>query len=728
MRTSARRCSALGWSVLLSSLVGSTVLGQRPYGLETRAPIGPYLNNIMPPRAGAFPFPSVLSATGAFANLRTLTPSAGLIPFAVNSPLWSDGAIKSRWIALPNDGAPYGPNEQISFAPIGEWRFPNGTVFVKHFELIVNEITGRRKRLETRLLVRNSEGAVYGVSYKWRADNSDADLLPDGLDENISVTTASGSIRVQKYSYPSRAQCLFCHNAQANYILGVKTHQLNGDFAYPTTRRTDNQLRTFAHIGMLNPSPDEAAIPTYLRSVMVSDPTSPIQLRMRSWIDSNCSQCHRPGGFCPSYDARFYTPLTNQNLINRFVRFRDLAGSELYQRDNSLGAIKMPPLIKNRIHETAMAVMRQWIASPLEVLSVNLYQDASHLAVRFNSRVDPATGAIAPNYSLDQDKTITEAAIGPNPDTVILTTSSLLANQTYTLTTHDVRDTAPSANTIWPYRGTSFIAQFEPMPSAHWLANISTRVSVGRGDAVAIAGFIVRGGPNKRVMIRAIGPSLAVHGISNALADPVLELYNSAGDLIATNDNWRENANEQEIIDTGIKPISEKESVILMRLPTDETGVAYTAVLRGANATTGVGLVELYDLDRGLGPNILNISSRGRVDLGNKVLIGGFILKGSNQVIVRAIGPSLGQAHISDALSDPTLDLRDGNGTRLAFNDNWGENAAQAALVRATGIPPNSSFESAIVANLPAGAYTAIVAGKGGGTGTGLVEIYSLNE
>ena len=170
----------------------------------------------MPPKDGAFAFPPLLSETGAFSDLGTLTPSTGLIPFAVNSPLWTDGALKSRWIAVPNDGPPYTSNEQISFAPVGEWGFPNGTVFIKHFELTVNEATGERRRLETRLLVRNSEGGVYGVTYKWRPDNSDADLLPGGLEEKITITSAAGATRIQNYSYPSRADCLFCHKQQAH--------------------------------------------------------------------------------------------------------------------------------------------------------------------------------------------------------------------------------------------------------------------------------------------------------------------------------------------------------------------------------------------------------------------------------------------------------------------------------------------------------------------------------
>ena len=706
-------------------LIGSVALGQVPYGLDTRAPIGPYLNSIMPPRNGAFAFPSVLSATGAFSDLSTLTPSTGSIPYAVNSPLWSDGAIKSRWIAVPNDGPPYASNEQISFLPVGEWSFPNGTVFVKHFELTVNEITGERKRLETRLLVRSEDGAVYGVTYKWRADNSDADLLPGPpLDEDIPIITSSGTTRIQKWSYPGRGQCLSCHTSAANYVLGVKTHQLNGNFTYPSTGRTDNQLRTFAHVGLLNPTPSEADIPNFLKSVPVSHPTASVQYRMRSWIDANCSQCHRPGGPGGAYDARFYTPLENQNLINTYVKFRDLAGSTLYQRDNALDSTKMPPLAKNMVDETAMAALRQWIASPLEVLSVYFYQDTTHLAVRFNSHLNPDTVTIVANYSIDQNVTVSAAIMSPEPDTVILTVSQLTPNQTYVLTSSNVEDTAPSANTIWPQSQTSFVAQNMPNPITNRLANISARIPVGLGDDVLIGGFIVRGSPSKRIMIRAIGPSLGSSGITNPLADPILELHDSSGAIFSTNNDWADNANQQEIIDTGIAPVSPKESVILARLPANNNGVAYTAVLKGAGDTTGVGLLEIYDLERGLGPGVLNISTRGRVDLGENVLIGGFIVAGqaSQKVIVRAIGPSL---PVTGKLGDPTLELHDGNGGLLFSNDNW--RSDQEAEIIATMIPPSNDLESAIVATLPPANYTAVVRGVNNTTGVALVEVYALN-
>jgi hypothetical protein len=717
-----------GRGFLLIGFIGaaleSVASGQAPYGLNSRAPIGPYLNNTMPPHDGAFPFPAVLSATGAFSDVPNVVPTPGLIPFAPNSPLWSDAAVKSRWIAVPNDGPPYDAGEQINFAPTGEWTFPDGTVFVKEFDLVVNEQTQEKKRLETRLLVRDENGAVYGVTYKWRDDNSDADLLPDGLDEDVSILGADGTTRIQTWHYPSRAECLFCHNPPASYVLGPKTHQLNGSFTYPSTGRTDNQIRTLNHLGMLNPSVDEADILSYLHSVNISDTTQPVQVRMRSWIDSNCSQCHRPGGYGPGYDARFYTPLEDQGLIDYYVKFRNTPESLLYQRDDALDATKMPPLAKNLVDQAAMADLRQWIASPLEVLSVNFYQDNSHLMVRFNSHVDPASATEVSNYSLDQNQVIIQAVMSSESDTVILTCSPLVQNATYSLSTRDIRDTAPSADTVWPNRATPFVAQFAPLPTAHWLANLSTRVEVGTGDDAMIAGFITRGGMRKRIMIRGLGSSLASSGIANALADPVLDLYDGTGALIATNDNWHDNANEQEIIDTGIPPGFDNESVILLQVPSDDTGLPYTAVMRGANETTGVGLLEVYDLDFGIGPNVLNISTRGRVNVGDGVLIGGVIVLGSNpqDVIVRALGPSL---PVGGALADPTLELHDENGVLLRSNDNW--RSDQEAEIIATSLQPPNDSEAAIVATLLPAPYTAIVRGAGGSTGNALVELYSLN-
>jgi hypothetical protein len=358
------------------------------------------------------------------------------------------------------------------------------------------------------------------------------------------------------------------------------------------------------------------------------------------------------------------------------------------------------------------------------VLTVYFDQDASHLAVRFNSHVDPDMATVAANYSLDQGITISDAAMSPEPDTVILTVSPLTADQTYVLTTSNIQDTAPSANTIWPQSQTSFVAQNMPISTVGRLANISARLQTGVGEDVLIGGFVLRGTPDKRVMIRAIGPSLSSSGIGNVMADPVLELHDSTGAVIATGDNWGDNANRQEIIDTGIAPLSPNESVILARLPSNNNGVAYTAVLQGAGNTTGVALLEVYDLDRGLGSGVLNISTRGRVDVADNVMIGGVIVAGqaSETVVVRAIGPSLPAA---GKLADPTLELHDGNGGLIFSNDNW--RTTQEAELIATGFAPSNDLESAILATIPPANYTAIVRGVNNTTGVALVEVYALN-
>jgi hypothetical protein len=250
--------------------------------------------------------------------------------------------------------------------------------------------------------------------------------------------------------------------------------------------------------------------------------------------------------------------------------------------------------------------------------------------------------------------------------------------------------------------------------------NVSTRLSVQIGDNVSIAGFIITGNASKRMMMRGIGPSLS--GVSPVLADPVLELHEPNGSLIISNDNWKD-TQQIEIQNSTIAPTNDLESAIVATLPPG----SYTAVLRGKNGTAGIGLVELYDLDTASDSKLANISTRGFVQTGDDVMIGGFILgdgTASENVIIRALGPSL--AGIANVLADPRLDLYDSNGTLLMSDDNWKDDAGQAALIIASGIPPQNDLESAIVTTLPPGAYTAIVAGKDGGAGVALVEVYQL--
>ena len=250
--------------------------------------------------------------------------------------------------------------------------------------------------------------------------------------------------------------------------------------------------------------------------------------------------------------------------------------------------------------------------------------------------------------------------------------------------------------------------------------NISSRSFVGNSDNATIGGFIITGNAAKRIIIRAIGPSLQQFNVPNPLADPVLELRGSTGALITMNDNWRD-TQEAEIIKSQLAPQNDLESAIIATL---QPG-SYTAVMQGKNGASGGGLVEVYDLDQAADSTLANISTRSLVQTGDNRLIGGFILgnntSGAN-VIVRAIGPSLAQ--LSNTLADPTLELRDSNGALLRFDDNWQDDPNQAAQITASGLAPTNALESAIAANLLPGNYTAIVAGKSNGTGIGVVEIY----
>jgi hypothetical protein len=249
------------------------------------------------------------------------------------------------------------------------------------------------------------------------------------------------------------------------------------------------------------------------------------------------------------------------------------------------------------------------------------------------------------------------------------------------------------------------------------LANISTRLLVETGDNVLIGGFIVTGTSSKSVLLRAIGPSLSLDG---KLANPILELHDASGAVIATNDDWQTNSNKQEIIDTGIAPTDPLESALLFNL---DPG-AYTAIVSGASNGTGIALVEAYDLDLTTDSKLANISTRGFVQTGDNVMIGGFITLGNEDenVLIRAIGPSL---PLADTLADPLLELHDADGSILAMNDNWRD--TQEAEIQATGIPPTNDAEAAIISTLAPGNYTAIVRGVGDTTGLALVEAYALN-
>jgi uncharacterized repeat protein (TIGR03806 family) len=316
--------------------------------------------------------PQLLSETGAFSDTATLAPASALVPYEVIAPLWSDGARKQRWISIPYAGAADGSDPAIGFSPTGEWYFPLGTVVVKQFDLPVDDRDPTVvRRLETRFLVRGNDVQLFGLTYRWREDQKDAELLSDGADEDIVIRTSAGGTRTQRWHYPSRSECLLCHNHTAGGILGISTRQLNcpGRDGQPqlqkwnarglfSARIPDDQFRDLPH---LTPPTDEKA---------------DLGDRARSYLDANCSHCHRPGAMpFVSYDARFETPLNRQHMIDIrtvndygidrvcYVKPNDPWRSMVLVRLEHTDTMKMPPLGRNVQDRSAIALMRRWIAS-----------------------------------------------------------------------------------------------------------------------------------------------------------------------------------------------------------------------------------------------------------------------------------------------------------------------------------------------------------------------------
>jgi uncharacterized repeat protein (TIGR03806 family) len=311
--------------------------------------------------------PATLSATGAFSNLASLAPRSGLMPYDLVQALWSDGSDKKRWIAIPNDGSPDSPGEQIVFSENGPWEFPVGTVLVKHFEL-----GGRR--LETRFIVKGEDGRFFGFTYKWRPDHSDADLLPSpGLEETIPLP-GGGSV---VWTFPSRVACFECHTEASGVVLGPKTRHLNRDLLYPVTGRVANQIETWAELGFFQNPPATPSLGGMLAAANLLDESESLERRARSYLDINCSHCHLPNGPTQaSFDLRLTTPPNWQNLFNidpdnsfglidqKIVKPGEPDRSILLFRLASLEACcAMPPIAKNAVDADAVRVLGEWIAS-----------------------------------------------------------------------------------------------------------------------------------------------------------------------------------------------------------------------------------------------------------------------------------------------------------------------------------------------------------------------------
>jgi uncharacterized repeat protein (TIGR03806 family) len=307
---------------------------------------------------GGDSFPQTLSATGLFSNTAALTANPGLIPYAPNAPFWSDGTSKQRWFAIPN-------GQRITFSATGAWQFPVGTVTVKQFDIRLAD--GRDRRLETRVFVHRASGWA-GYTYRWNEGQTDAALLTGAETETF---TAFGATAAQTYEYPSRAACAACHTAASGHVLGIGTAQLNGAYPYPLA--TANQLTTLNHIGLF--TTDIGAAGGYPVRVDPAAAGQPLAARARAYLDTNCAQCHQPGGPAPTdIDLRATTPIASTNLVGvapqagdlgisgaRRIVAGDKARSLLWERMRRLDANRMPNLASHVVDAEGVALVGQWI-------------------------------------------------------------------------------------------------------------------------------------------------------------------------------------------------------------------------------------------------------------------------------------------------------------------------------------------------------------------------------
>jgi len=320
--------------------------------------------------------PQRLSDTSAFSDLTDLSAIDSCIPYDLNVPFWSDGALKYRWICLPNDGIHNRTSEEIVFSENGVWDFPSGTVFIKHFAINAVENDPLTEfNLETRFTVVTDEGS-YGLSYRWNEEQTDADLVGFAGDTRLYSQQTSAGIEQRIWEFPGRADCQTCHGGPAGVALGLNSRQLNRNYTYSATGRTNNQLATFNALGMFDSELDtQRLISSLLTSAHGNDTSASLSLRARSYLDANCAYCHQPGGVRANFDARLTTPLAQQNLINgELLETYDIPGEVVIApggpaqsiamlRASRLDLLAMPPIAKNRVDTEGIALLDSWIRS-----------------------------------------------------------------------------------------------------------------------------------------------------------------------------------------------------------------------------------------------------------------------------------------------------------------------------------------------------------------------------
>jgi subtilisin family serine protease len=423
--------------------------------------------------------------------------------------------------------------------------------------------------------------------------------------------------------------------------------------------------------------------------------------------------------------STFYTPnLLKPNVSAPGVNVRSSYGSGDTTFANLSGTSMAGPHVVG-------VVALLWSAHPELVRDIAatkaLLQNTANPGVTVTAQTCGGTPSTQiPNNSFGYGRVDALAAVngvgGPTPTPGVTPTPAATPTPTPAATPTPAVTPTPAA-TPTPTPGVTPTPTATPTPTpAAQAINLSTRMRVQTGDNVAIGGFIITGSAPKHVLLRAIGPSLTQFGVPNVLADPVLELHGPGAFATITNDNWRDDPLQAAAIQaTGIPPTNDLESAIDATLSPG----AYTAIVRGSNNTSGVALVEVYDLSQAVVAKLANISTRAFVSTGDNIVIAGFMLgshSGTDRIVVRGLSAT----GVPNPLVNPTLELRDANGVLIASDNDWQDDPAQAAELTAVGLAPINNLDAAIVKTLPPGLYTALLAGRNNGTGIGLVEVYDL--
>ncbi len=564
---------------------------------------------------GAAPFPANLSATGVFASMAAFNPAPGVVPYEPVAPAWADHALTRRWFALPT------LTGQFSASNDDRWTLPAGAVWVQHFDLeAVRGAPETARRVETRLLVKTA-GSIYGLSYRWNSSQSDATLVPDEGAEQVFDIVENGVSRTQTWRFPGRAECLTCHTAAGGHALGFNTRQLNHD---------DFFLRLISSGYLIVPA---TLVPVTLPALVnPADATASLEQRARSYLDANCSGCHQPGSLgLGEWDARAATTTPPAHLF-------DLLG-----RMSLRGPGQMPPLATHERDLTGESLIRDWLYShltgspsvdPTPSRIVNLAARASldassqlitgfviapgpakRLLVR---AVGPTLGTAfgVPNAAANPVLTLFSASAGeiarnddwsdadlpaafdqagafrlpsgsrdaaliaelaPGAYTAQVTASGITLVEVYDL---DARPATPDA---------------DPQNTPSRLINLAVRTHVGTGENIFIPGLVIGPGAPKTVLLRAVGPGLAPFGVTGTLATPTLTLLSGSQRLL-TNTRWSSATNATELRATGTRvgafALTDADSALLTTLPPG----SYTLQVSGANNTTGLALVEVYEV------------------------------------------------------------------------------------------------------------------------------------